>query len=153
MNVHISKNSELFFKALEDIWAAEQTWYGSPNIAVWLCTQAVEKTMKGFLQFHNIDYDHGHQLRPLLDSIEEAVTVSPDCKRNVMYLNVFGSGLRYKNMTSDPTPEEARLAIARTVYVVDEISSHGSVKKLMDEAKEVHAKMLKANSKAIQNDV
>ncbi|MCL2200634.1 MAG: HEPN domain-containing protein [Oscillospiraceae bacterium] len=151
MNVRINKNSELFFKSLEDIWAAEQIWYGSPNIAVWLCTQAVEKTMKGFLHFHNISYDHGHQLRPLLDSVEEIVLVSPDFKKNVMYLNVFGSGLRYKNMTSDPTPEEAKLAIARSMYVVEEISSHESVKKFMDEAKEVHAKMLKINRKATQD--
>ena len=35
MSVHISKNAELFFKALEDIWVAEQTWYGSPNKAIY----------------------------------------------------------------------------------------------------------------------
>jgi len=33
MNVHINKNSELFFKALEDVWVAEQTWYGSPIVS------------------------------------------------------------------------------------------------------------------------
>jgi len=43
MNVHISKNAELFLKALEDIWVAEQSWFASPNNAVWHCTQATEK--------------------------------------------------------------------------------------------------------------
>ena len=28
MSVHISKNAELFYKALGDIWVAEQTWHG-----------------------------------------------------------------------------------------------------------------------------
>lgn len=70
-----------------------------------------------------------------------------------MYLNVFGSGLRYKNMTSDPTPEEAKLAISRTAQIVDEISSHESVKQFMDEAKEVHVKMLKANSKIVSDGI
>jgi hypothetical protein len=56
-------------------------------------------------------------------------------------------------MTSDPTPEEAKLAISRTAQIVDEISSHESVKQFMDEAKEVHVKMLKANSKIVSDGI
>ena len=70
MSVYISKNAELFYKALEDLWVAEQSWFASPNIAVWSCTQAVEKTLKGFLRCFNKDFDHGHQLRFLLDDVE-----------------------------------------------------------------------------------
>ena len=69
MNVHITKNSELFFKALEDVWAAEQIWHGSPNIAVWHCTQAAEKTMKGLLRCLKMEYDHVHELRYLLEDM------------------------------------------------------------------------------------
>ena len=43
MNVHISKNAELFHKAFEDVWVAEQVWKVTPNNAVWHCTQAAEK--------------------------------------------------------------------------------------------------------------
>jgi len=53
MNVHISKKAELFHKAVEDIWVAEQVWMVSPNNAVWHCAQAAEKTMKGFLRCLN----------------------------------------------------------------------------------------------------
>jgi hypothetical protein len=44
MFVETSKNAELFLKAYEDVWVAEQIVYGSPNNSVWHCTQAVEKT-------------------------------------------------------------------------------------------------------------
>jgi hypothetical protein len=38
MSVHTSKNAELFLKALEDVWVAEQTWHGSPNNATAIAT-------------------------------------------------------------------------------------------------------------------
>jgi len=48
MNVYISKKAELFHKAIEDIWVAEQIWKVSPNNAVWHCTQAAEKMLNGW---------------------------------------------------------------------------------------------------------
>ena len=63
MNVYISKKAELFHKAIEDVWVAEQIWKVSPNNAVWHCTQAVEKMLKGFLRCLNRDYDYGHELK------------------------------------------------------------------------------------------
>ena len=146
MNVHISKNAGIFYKALEDIWAAEQTWQGSPNIAVWGCIQAVEKSIKGFLRCHNNDYDYGHELKPLLDALMSCYKVSEEFEQYVMYLSRWTSGLRYKNMSSDPTPEDARLAISRAKYILYELSSDTESSRFIDEAKEVHTKMLKSNS-------
>jgi HEPN domain-containing protein len=120
MNVQISKKAILFFKALEDVWAAEQIWYGSPNIAAWNCVQAAEKIMKGFLLCFNEAYDFGHDLKPLLESVESIVEVSPDATNNIMYLNDFNSRLRYKHMSTDPSPEEARVAIERTKQIMQE---------------------------------
>ena len=145
MNVHISKNAELFYKALDDIWAAEQTWQGSPNITVWSCIQAVEKIMKGFLRCHNNDYDYGHELKSLLDGLMSCYKVSEEFEEYVMYLSRWTSGLRYKNMSSDPTPEDARLAISRAKHILHELSSETGSSRFINEAKEVHAKMLKSN--------
>ena len=65
MSVQISKKAELPYKALEDIWAAEQIWRGSPNNAVWHCTQAVEKIIKGFLRCLDKEYNYGQFFNPI----------------------------------------------------------------------------------------
>ena len=145
MSVHISKNAELFYKALEDVWAAERIWFGSPNIAVWNCTQATEKTMKGYLRCLNRDYDFGHELKPLLDEVMSTFQVSEVSEEYIMYLNRYGVNLRYKSMTNDPSPEDARLAINRTKHIMQEFNANPKISQFMDEAREVHTKILKAN--------
>jgi len=145
MNVNISNKSILFFKAYEDIWAAERLIHGSPNLAVWHCTQAVEKTLKGFLQSNNISFDSSHELEPLLEDVVSAMKLSDECKANVLNINIYKSGLRYKNMTNDPSPEDAKTIISRTKQIMQEFSVNPKVSQFMDEAREVHTKILKAN--------
>jgi len=144
MNVHISKKAELFFKAIEDIWVAEQTWHGSPNNAVWHCTQAVEKTMKGFLRCLNMDYDHGHELESLLESILTVFELPIEVTQHILYFNTYGTALRYKTLTDDPSPKDAEIAIKRTIQVMQEFHSNQKASMFMDEAKEAHKKMLSA---------
>ena len=96
MNVLIDGKSVLFHKAYEDIWAAERILVGSPNIAVWLCTQAVEKTLKGFLHCCGMPYDNSHELEPLLEDVLSITKLSDACKANVLNINIYKSGLRYK---------------------------------------------------------
>jgi len=146
MNVYTSKNAELFFKAIEDIWAAERTVVGSPNIAVWHCTQAVEKTMKGYLRCLNMEYDLGHELKYLLEAVETTFDITEDCTDNILHLSVYSSNLRYKNMSNDPSPEDAKIAISRTKQIMQEFNKNPKIAQFMDEAREVHAKILKANS-------
>ena len=145
MNVHISRNAELFYKALEDMWSAEQVWYGNPNTAVWLCTQAAEKTMKGFLFSQNMDYDHGHELDILLDEVLNKYDVPKKISQLILFLNTFGNRLRYRNMLNDPLPEDAQLAISRTKQIMREFNSNPKISSYMDEAREVHLKIIKAN--------
>jgi HEPN domain-containing protein len=152
MNVHISKNAELFFKALEDVWVAEQTWYGSPNNAVWHCSQAVEKTMKGFLRCLNMDYDHGHELEPLLENVLTVFEIPKKVSQHILYFDAFGTALRYRNMSDDPSPEDAKIAITRTNQIMQEFNNNPKVSQFMDEAKEVHRKMLRAGCEK-QSDV
>ena len=146
MSVHTTKNAELFYKALEDIWVAEQSWFVSPNIAVWHCTQAAEKTMKGFLRCNNMEYEHVHELRFLLEDVESVFTVSEECKEFILYLDRFGNKLRYRNMPSDPLPEDARIAISRTKQIMQEFNANPKISQYMDEAREVFTKILKSNA-------
>ena len=146
MSVEISKKAELFHKAIEDVWIAEQIWKVSPNNAVWHCTQATEKTMKGFLRCLNKEYDYGHQLKLLLDNIEPFVDMSKETIKNIIYLDDFDVKLRYKNMPSDPTKEEANIAIMRTKQIMQEFSKNPNSSSFMKEAEDVHFKILKAAS-------
>ena len=82
MFVDIDKNSILFYKAIEDIWCAEQTYKGSPNNAVWSCCQAAEKVMKGFLQCCGIDSDSAHELSIILEAVEREHTPPEDVTTN-----------------------------------------------------------------------
>jgi len=143
--VEISKKAELFLKALEDVWVAEQIQFGSPNNAVWHCTQAVEKIMKGFLRCHKMDYDYGHQLRLLLESVETVFELPAEARKNVVFLDDFGIGLRYKNMSDDPSPEEAKVAIMRTKQIMQEFRNHPTILNFIKEAEGVHLKILKAS--------
>ena len=146
MNVYISKNAELFHKAVEDIWVAEQVWKVTPNNAVWHCAQAAEKMMKGLLRCLNEDYDYGHDLSELLNAIEPFVELKPETIKYILYLNGFGISLRYKHMKSDPTTDEASIAISRTKQIVQEFHTYQSISDFIKEAEEVHLKILKASS-------
>ena len=146
MNVHTSKNAELFFKALEDIWVAEQIWNGSPNNSVWHCTQAVEKAMKGYLRCLNMNYDYGHEIHLLLDAVMSDFKISEKVEEYILYLNDFETKLRYKNLSNDPSPEDAKVAISRTKQIIEEFSSNPKISKFIDEAKEVYTKVLKAST-------
>ena len=86
MSVLISKNAELFFKALEDVWVAEQIWKVPPNNAVWHCHQAVEKTMKGFLRCFGEDYEYGHDLYELTEVIRPFFEISEENDKNIIYI-------------------------------------------------------------------
>jgi len=146
MSVNIHIKSVLFFKASEDIWAAERLIIGSPNMAVWHCTQAVEKTLKGFLQCCNIPFDGSHELEPLLGVVVSVLKLSDECKANILNINIYKSGLRYKNMTNDPSMEDARVVISRTKQIMQEFAANPNVSQYMSEAREVHAKILRANT-------
>ena len=151
MSVHISKKAELFYKALGDIWVAEQTWHGNLNIAAWICTQAAEKTMKGFLRCLNMDYDHGHKLTALLEEVESVYNVTAETKTYIIYLDDFDLSLRYKNMPNDPTPEDAKTAISRAKHIMEELGANPKISPYIDEAKEVHNKIIRASNEKYMN--
>jgi len=142
----ISNKAVIFLRALWDIWAAERTWFGDPNIAVWQCVLAAEKTMKGFLDCNNVYFENVHELPELLENVESVYKPTEECETSVIFLSRYKSGLRYKSMKDDPTPEDARLAISHAKRILEEFSNNPNVSQYLDEAREVHNKVLKANS-------
>jgi len=148
MSVSINKKAELFLAALEDVLVADHVWKVSPNNAVWHCCQAVEKIMKGYLRVIGYEYEYGrgHELDLLLEDVEASTTLTETTVESVNFLKKYAVGLRYRRMLSDPTPEDARFAIARVKNVMNEFNETSAVSQFMDEAKEVHAKLLRASS-------
>jgi len=146
MSVQIRKNAELFYKALEDVWVAEQIARGSPNNAAWHCTQAVEKAMKGLLRCFNSDYDYGHELKELLDAVDLLIDLPTEITKDILYIDRFGVALRYKSMASDPTVEEAMVAISRAKGIINELGKNPNVSSFLKEAEEVHTKTLKSSA-------
>ena len=148
MSVSISKKAELFLAALEDILVADHVWKVSPNNAVWHCCQATEKILKGYLRILDVEYEYGrgHELGLLLEDVEASTTLTETTVESVNFLKKYAIGLRYRRMLSDPTPDDARFAIARTKNIMSEFNELSTVSKFMDEAKEVHAKLLRASS-------
>ena len=143
MFVDIDKNSVLFYKAMEDIWCAEQTYKGSPNNAVWSCCQAAEKAMKGFLQCCDIESDSVHELNIILEAVEREHTLPEDVITSIYNLARYDQRLRYKNLRADPTPEDAKATIEDAKLILSEFACHPKCAEFVGEAKEVHAKMLR----------
>jgi HEPN domain-containing protein len=143
MFVDIDKNSVLFYKAIEDIWCAEQTYYGSPNNAVWSCCQSAEKVMKGFLHCCGIKSDGVHELSIILEAVEREHTPPEDVITSIYNLARYDQRLRYKNLRTDPTVEDSRATIEDAKLILGEFADHPKCARFVSEAKEVHLKMLR----------
>ena len=143
---NINNKAVLFLRAMWDIWAAERTWFGDPNIAVWQCVLAAEKTMKGFLDCNNVHYENVHELPELLENVESVYKPTEECEKSVIFLSRYKSGLRYKNLKDDPIPEDARLAISHAKRIMEEFSTDHNSSQYIEEAHEVHRKVLRTNS-------
>ena len=144
MSVELRRKAELFHKALEDVWVAEQIWQVTPNNAVWHCTQAAEKILKGYLFCFNQEYGYDHDLKTLLRETNKLAKVTDATNESILYFEEFKSRLRYRHMPTDPTTEDAKLSIVKVKSVFDEFEKIPDISSYIREAKEVHAKILKA---------
>jgi len=143
MPEYSSKKVELFYLAFGDIWGAEQTWRGNPNLAMYLCQLATEKTMKGFLRCLNKSYEFSHDLNALLNVLYPTlIKLDSETIKYIQYLDRWGSRLRYKSMPSDPTKEDSEIAIIRTKKIMQEFAGNSHVSKFMSEADEIWNKTL-----------
>ena len=148
MYAEINKNAVLFYKALQDLWCAEQTYKGSPNNAVWSCCQAVEKYIKGLLQCYHASPENFvgiHDLSILLEELDKETELSPQTVGLIQNLARYDQRLRYKNLKGDPSVEEAKSVIADTKIIIREFDEHAKCSTFINEAKEVYDKLLKAN--------
>ena len=99
--------------------------------------------MKGFLQCCGVDHDSTHDLAIILEFVESEHTLQESTTASIYNLARYDQRLRYKNLKSDPTPDDAQATIADVKLVLDEFVKHPKCAGFISEAKEVHTKILR----------
>lgn len=110
-------------KAEHDLASAELLSRGDNPLldtAIYHCQQAAEKTLKGYLAFHELELEKTHDIR---DLISDAITLEPEFSAWVTRgasLTKYATQFRYPNRFRDePEPEEfdEALQTARELYL------------------------------------
>lgn len=75
------------------------------------CQQAVEKYIKCLLEKNSITYKRSHDLRYLLDLLNDVIPIDNELYENIIKLNAFGVEIRYPDIIIQLTKEETEEAV------------------------------------------
>ncbi len=75
------------------------------------CQQATEKYIKCLLEMHSIPFKRSHDLRYLLDLLNDAIPLERELYERIMKLNAFGIEIRYPDIKIDLTIKDREEAI------------------------------------------
>jgi len=75
------------------------------------CQQATEKYIKCLLERHLIPFRRSHDLRYLLDLLDEAIPISKELYESILKLNAFGVEIRYPDIKIELTSKDRDEAI------------------------------------------
>lgn len=75
------------------------------------CQQATEKYLKCLLEMHSISFKRSHDLRYLLDLLDEVIPIDKELYENTMKLNAFGVEIRYPDIKIELTTKDREEAI------------------------------------------
>lgn len=103
-------------KAKHDLGSAHQLIEGSPpflDTAIYHCQQTVEKALKAFLVWHDIEFEKTHNLSVLIDL---CLSKDPDFQSfadSVTELTPYATAYRYPDefFESEPTPDQVHTAL------------------------------------------
>ena len=114
-----SEVREWLHKSVEDIRAAELDLGAFPPLvedSLFHCQQAVEKALKGFLAFHDIQFRKTHDIDELSSKCEELKPGLKSVLGPARDLSVFAGGFRYPGGAEPPPVDEAKkmLEVARS---------------------------------------
>ena len=101
-------------KATEDAVALRE-FEGNPNIADTIlgfhAQQAIEKWLKAVLASKSVDFEYTHDLRRLIELLENTGVTLPLNTREVVMFTEFAVPLRYEDLL-DAEPLDRRAAVA-----------------------------------------
>lgn len=75
------------------------------------CQQATEKYLKCLLEMHSIPFKRSHDLRYLLDLLDETIPIDKELYESTMKLNAFGVEIRYPDIKIELTTKDREDAI------------------------------------------
>jgi HEPN domain-containing protein len=88
------------------------------------CQQAVEKYIKCLLLKNSISFRRSHDLRYLLDLLEEVVPVSEDLFDKIIKLNAFSVEIRYPDIVIEVSQDDRESAISTAKEVREFLKAH-----------------------------
>jgi len=75
------------------------------------CQQATEKYIKCLLEKHSISFKKSHDLRYLLDLLDDVIPINEELYERIMKLNAFSVEIRYPDIKIELSLEERNEAI------------------------------------------
>lgn len=76
------------------------------------CQQAVEKYLKCLLEKNSIQFKRSHDLRYLLDLLDETIPIETELYEKIIKLNAFGVAIRYPDIKIELTENDRNEAIS-----------------------------------------
>lgn len=119
--VLVAESRAWFARAAEDLRAAEHEFGATPPLLgdiVFHCQQAAEKTMKGFLTWHNCPFRKTHNLEEIGEQCQQIDPTLKPIVDQAVPLTEYAWKFRYPTQSEEPSVPEAReaLSAARDVY-------------------------------------
>jgi len=102
-------------KAQQDLAVARKLSSGPDpylGAAIFHCQQAAEKAVKGFLVFHEREFEKTHNIRLLIELAMPFEASFSTWLEAGEYLTPFAAKFRYPGETMQPEPEEFQQALA-----------------------------------------
>lgn len=75
------------------------------------CQQATEKYIKCLLEKHSVSFKRSHDLRYLLDLLEDVIPLNREIYESIMKLNAFGIEIRYPDIKLELSTRDREEAI------------------------------------------
>jgi HEPN domain-containing protein len=75
------------------------------------CQQAVEKYIKCLLEKNSIQFKRSHDLRYLLDLLDEAIPINFELYERIMKLNAFSVEIRYPDIKIEVSLDDRNSAV------------------------------------------
>jgi HEPN domain-containing protein len=76
------------------------------------CQQAVEKYIKCLLEKNSIQFKRSHDLRYLLDLLDEAIPIESELYDKILKINAFSVEIRYPDIKIEVSEEDRNSAIS-----------------------------------------
>lgn len=90
---------------------------------IYHCQQAIEKYLKAYLTYRNIEFPRTHDLERLLQKCIDSETPFQTLSEWILQVNSYGTGLRYPDNFYMPSEEEAQSMLQITEKIIQWVSN------------------------------